>query len=181
MKRRYTLESVGIVVLILLFAYIALYLGFLPNDASQVEDVAQTLNHPREGIGTGSSFLLLLLLSVTAAFVLLYTAAHRYFNQAWACYRDIHAYGTMIADLEERQAALKASLETLNGTTDKTAAAVITTHSDKAETMEILQNLHKELGELQTLHTACQSKCQSYAGHFPKNLATLVGELPICE
>ncbi|WP_457608697.1 hypothetical protein, partial [Nitratifractor sp.] len=176
----YSLETVGIIVLLLMFGYIALRLGFLPDDTARVEDVAKTLNHSREGIGASSTFLLLLILSVTGGFVLLYTTAHRYFNHAWECCRNLHAYGEMIADLETRQASLKASLEGLGDNTDETAAAVITTRSDKAHTMELLQSLYKELGDLQNLHTACKAECQSYAGHFPKNLATLVGTLPIC-
>ncbi len=178
-RRGYTLETAGILILLLLFAYIALRLGMLPEE-NGIENVSHTLNASRSGIGAESSFLLILLLCVTGGFVLLYTISHRYFNLAWKCYREMHTYGEMIADLEKRQDTLKRSLEKVSEHTDETDAMLVLTHSDKARSMEVLQGLHEELGTLQNLHTTCKAKCQSFAGHFPQNLATLVGALPQC-
>ncbi len=180
-RRSFSLEIAGVVLLMAILLFIAIQTGM--TDASgDVENVAQTLNTTRAGVGAGSTFGFLLLAAGVVGFLLFYLLVHHFFNRLWRHQEQMRAIGEMIADLEVRKERLSERVEKVLAQRDDTnATSVHIGTTGKAEAMRILEETEASLGELQEHYAALKAVCRYEKGKFPYALASLAGTLPNCE
>jgi len=172
-QRRYTLEGIGLLILGILFVYLTMKIG-MAESSGGIEEVGQTLNDTRAGVGTSHTFLLLTAGFFVAAFVGFYLLVHHYYNALWRTREQMVAAGTLIADLQERQAKMHEMLQQLSSQTEGAEKTSKTA-------MQIIAELDRELGELQQIYTALQASCRQKQKAFVYTLAAVVGTLPKCQ
>ena len=183
-KRNYTLEVIAVGILALLFVYLSMQVG-LAEGSTEVENVSETLNAVRSGIGGGQSFGLLFVSVAVFVFVLFYLLVHRYYNKLWKWQENILAYGEMIADLEKRKEALEEKVASLleNQAIQRNGDVLINTDSPDAtkQAMQTVERLTNELGKIQNDYTMLKARCRTHSGKFPYTLAAVAGTLPTCK
>ncbi len=172
-QRRYTLETLGLLLFGIFVFYLAMQVGLAENNG-QVEDVRGTLNSVRVGVSGSHTFLLLVLGFCTIAFLGLYALIHHYYNKMWRLQEQMTATGILIAELEERQKEMHARLQDLSSRSKRGGKSAKTT-------MRITAELDRELGELQRGYAGLQAECRRRQGVFPYTLATMAGTLPRCQ
>jgi len=180
-QRSFSLEIAGAVLIGMILLYIGIQIG-TTGTASGVEDVAQTLNNTRAGVGAGSTFSFLILAAGVGGFLLFYLLVHRYYNRIWKHQEQMQALGEMIADLEVRKERLADTVDKIlaKGNTSENAPLLLG-RTDKTEAMYILEETEASLGELQEQYAALKAVCRYEREKFPYTLATLAGSLPMCE
>ena len=180
-QRAFSLEIAGVVLIGMILLYIGIQLG-TTGSSGAVEDVAQTLNNTRAGVGAGSTFSFLLLAAGVGGFLLLYLLVHRYYNRIWKHQEQMQALGEMIADLEVRKERLADTVEKILAEgSHQENTPVFLGRTDKTEAMYILEETEASLGELQEQYAALKAVCRYERGKFPYTLAALAGSLPTCE
>lgn len=172
-KRRYLLETIGLLLLGAMLLYLSIQIGSAGED-SGIEDVSQTLNGIRAGVSTSHTFLLLLAGFVTAAFVGFYLLVQHYYNVLWRIQEGMTATGTLIADLEARQSQINETLQQFVSHAQSSKRSANTA-------IEVTAELDRELGELQRMYTALQVECRQKRRVFPYTLAAMAGKLPECQ
>ena len=183
-KRNDTLEVAGVGILLFLFVCLAIQ-ATIADGSGAVESVASTLNDTRIGIGSGKSFVLMMLISWVVLFAFFYFLVHHYRNKVWRYQEEIIAHGEIIADLEERKTQLEEKMESLLEEQAKREKAKVVINTDDPDAtnqvIAILEKLYEELGDLQRQHAMLKAKCRSYSGKFPFSLAGIGGSLPGCQ
>ena len=172
-KRRYLLETIGLLLLGAMLLYLSIQIGLAGKD-SGIEDVSQTLNVSRAGVSASHSFLLLLAGFFTAAFIGFYLLVQYYYNTLWRIQEEMTARGTLIADLEARQSQINESLQQFVSHTQSSKRSANTAIQATAE-------LDRELGELQQSYASLQAECRLKRSIFPYILALMAGKLPDCQ
>jgi len=172
-QRRYTLETIGLLLFGIVVFYLAIQVGVAENNG-QVEDVRRTLNSVRVGVSGSHTFLLLVLGFCITAFLGLYALIHRYYNKMWWLQEQLTAVGILIADLEERQKEMHARLQDFSSRSKSGRKSAKTA-------MQITAELDRALGELQQGYASLQAECRRRQDVFPYTLATMAGTLPKCQ
>jgi len=180
-QRTFSLEIAGVVLIGMILLYIGIQVG-TTGAAGGVEDVAQTLNNTRAGVGAGSTFSFLLLAAGVGGFLLFYLLVHRYYNRIWKHQEQMQALGEMISDLEVRKKRLADAVEKILAEgSSRENTQLILGRTDKTEAMYILEETEASLGELQEQYAALKAVCRYEREKFPYTLAALAGSLPACE
>ncbi len=172
-QRRYTLETIGLILFGIFVFCLAMQVGLVENNG-QVEDVGRTLNSVRVGVSGSHAFLLLVLGFCTIAFLGLYALIHHYYNKMWRLQEQMTATGILIAELEERQKEMHARLQDFSSQSKSGRKSATTA-------MRITSELDRELGELQRGYGWLQAECRRRQGVFPYTLAAMAGTLPRCQ
>jgi len=172
-QRRYTLEGVGLLLFGVLLVYLVMQIG-MAEGSGGIEEVSQTLNDTRTGVGTSHTFLLLSAGFFVAAFVGFYLLVHHYYNALWRTREQMVAADTLIADLQERQAKMHEMLQAFSSQSEGSNKTAKTA-------MQITAELERELGELQRIYAAFQASCRQKQKAFVYTLAAMVGTLPKCQ
>ena len=168
--RRYTLETIGIVLLGAVVVYLLMQAG-LADGTEGVEEVSRTLNASRAGVSASHAVLLLLAGFAAAAYLGLYALVHRYFNTLWRMQEEMIATGALIAELETRQSDLHTKSQQLLSQENSGKKSAKTA-------MNITEALDRELGELQCIYASLQAGCRQKRRVFPYTMAAMAGSLP---
>ena len=172
-ERRYSLETIGIVLLGAVVAYVVFQAG-LAEGSQDVEEVSRTLNASRVGVSATHTIWLLLVGMFATALLVLYGLIHRYYNMFWRLQEEMIATGALIADLEARQSAMHTKAKQLLSREESGKKAAETA-------MKIDAELDRELGELQRIYASLQAECRQKRGTFPYILAAMAGRVPECQ
>jgi hypothetical protein len=179
MKRRYILETVGLVWLAVVVFYVV-FITFGNETVQSVEDVTQSLNDAHvAGITDGGTVVWAVLLAAGAVYAVLFFASHAFYRTFRKQYESRLA---LQKDIEASE-ALKKELESLAGKwlSEETKAPDITIGDDaRSVAIEVMVRIQNEiLSKKERLHRL-QAECASKRGRFPFTLAALAGEIPSC-
>ena len=182
-KKRWTLELVGVVLLVVVLVYIVeMLLTKAPSTA--VENVADTLNSvSSSGIGSGSTFLLIALFIGSALYLSLYLLAHQRYHKAIKMIEEkkvlletLHHSEVMKKELDEKvqmllqQEERSADIKVVSGEMQR----------DKAFVISLYREIEAEIRSLKTFLSMLDAHCHVYLKTFPNSLALLVSRLPEC-
>jgi hypothetical protein len=168
-KRKYTLEMVGALLLLLAGVYIILLVG-MGSDASIVENTAKTLNSPIDsGLHPVNSFMMLLLFITLFAYLLLYLLAHNRYNAL----KNLDEQKQGLYQLLHNSEVMKVELNTkINTDTQKI---------QKEYLIEFYAELEEEILSYKNQLAFLETKCLQQQNSFPNTLARLVGKPPQCK
>ena len=171
-KKRYWLESVGIVLLLGVTFYLFIVIG-VTEPSTEVEDVATTLNSTTTaGIGVIDSFMVILILITIILYGTLYLYAHNHFKAFVRRAEEMVALKESLHHLDVMIDTLKPRLEKLLDA-EGTALSEVT----KVYAVETLKELEERRFMQQEALALLEAKQRQKKEHFPDNLAGLVGEL----
>jgi len=161
-SRSWTLNLAGLI----LFNIIILYavIGYFTASISPVvEDVSANLNQvSTSGIGSGNTFILVLLFVAVLLYVILYLLAQKKYNDAWAL---LQKKEILIQTLHHREVMKK---------------ELAGKKSDEVYVLTLCSEIDDEIKNIQESLSEVEEACRSYLKKFPNTLALLVGKLPEC-
>lgn len=186
MARKYSLEMIGIALMLIVTLYMFLVVGVSTHN-NAIEDVAQNLNAPlSSGIGFGSSFFLVYVLCVVVLYLILYFLAQNAVNRFQNRYAKMEALKHSIKHTtlmeQELSVKLKNSVYEEKGEKDFTIRVDINNKNENREyAMRIYKELQERLKEEKDALALLEEKCQAMQDTFPSNLAKLIRSLPSCK
>ena len=183
--RKYSLEMIGIALVVLGALYMFFVLGLSVQD-SAMEDVSKSLNVPlSSGIGFGSSFFLICLSCIVGLYLLLYFLAQNAVNRFQNKYVKMQTLKHSIRHTTLMEKALSARLENSMKEASKKELTLHVNINSKNEKTEYAMHIYKELQERLKEETDAlallEEACQAMQDTFPNNLAKLIRSLPSCK
>ncbi len=187
LKRKFTLETIGVALLLFFLGYIVFAI-WGADHAPIVENTANTLNAPID-VGSGSSFIMIVIFLVLVAYLSLYFLAHNRYNAFYRIVERMQVLQESTHNANIMKLELGAKLEALakeqdNYEKDRKLGIEIKIggqDSPREYVMRFYGVLEEEIRLCKDQLVLLEAKCAYWKNRFPNTLAQLVGKLPQCK